>query len=899
MRRSLGDAIYRVLLFAFSGDTRRRTGDDMALQFADERRQLAGRPIALLRLWVRAAADALWHGLLDRAGVRTTLSFPVRSTNMDELRPGRVSRGAAFLREAITRDVRLAVRRLRLAPGFTLVAALTLALGIGANTAIFSVVYGVLLKPLPFPESDRVVGVFHVWEGRRAVFSPPNFLDMQKRVTTLSAVGAYDTGGVVLTGAGDPASVINATVSHGFFETLAVGPARGRTFRADENEPGKANVAILSHRLWQSRFGGRDDIVGRMITLDSKSYQVVGVMPAGFVWPLDAELWTPVEYDETFRSTNRGAWYLGVIGRLAPGATLTQAKAELDTIGKQLEQEFAANAKLAMTVHPLLDSIVGDTRRALTVLLAAVGFVLLIACANVANLLLARASARSSEMSVRMALGAGRLQLARQLIVESVALASIGGLVGVAIAYWGTNALVAARPADIPRLSTLGMDPTVVGFAALATLGTGLIFGLIPAVQASRRRIGESLQERGRSGGTGRRGQRTRNVLVVAEIALALILLTGAGLLIRSFDRLSRVDPGFVIGEAATFSIRLPASYDNDEKRIAFHAALRERLEALPGVTGVAAVLALPPGDSNFNLSFTVAGRPAPKPGEEPSLEVRLADDRYFDVMGIPVRRGRVFAAADRAGSTPVAVITESAARQYFAGEDPIGKRIVLGWRRGGAGVSGEVVGVVGDVKAFGLDQDAPPQIYLPMAQVAVNTMAFVVRTAGDAKVALQPARQAVAAINPDLPVNALATLEDHVRVSLAEQRFYMTILALFAAVALILSGVGIFGVLSYLVAQRTREFGVRIALGARPGAVVALVLRRAVGLAALGIALGGVGAYQLATLLQALLFELSATDPWTFAAAAAGLFAIAMVAAWIPAYRATRVDPVTALRAS
>jgi putative ABC transport system permease protein len=905
-RPTFGDTLYRLLLRAYPRATREAQASEMADQFADERRGLTGRPVRLAALWCRASADVLWHGLLERLSVRPTVTSAPRRQFMDPTsvdRPGPGSRLRRFVLEGLTRDVRLATRRLAGSPAFLVVAVVTLALGIGANTAIFSVVNGVLLKPLPFPQSDRLVVLYQVDrnEGRNiAAFSPPNFLDVEQQTKTLASAAAFDTGRYVLTGAGDPTSLAGAEVTSHFFQTIDARPIYGRTFTPEENLPANASSVVLGYGLFQRRFGGDPGIVGRTITIDAVPRRVVGVMGPGFAFPFEAELWMPVPYNEAFGPANRGAWYLTAFGRLAPGATLDQASSELATIASALEAAYPAhNAKVGMAAGPLLDEVVGDSRRALLLMLSAVGLVLLIACANVANLLLARASARQDEMAVRVALGAGRAVLVRQLLVESLLVACAGGAAGLGLAAIGTRVLVAMRPANIPRLGDIGLDATVVAFTFGATLVTGILFGLVPALQVSRRPLSDAMRERGRTGTGGRRGQRTRSGLVIAEMALAVILLSGAALLVRSFARLNHVDPGFTVGEAVTFNLNVPdVKYSDDAQRMAFYDRLLERLRAVPGVDDAGAVLSVPPGPQILDLSFSVEGRPAANPGEEPTLEVRVADARYFKVMKIGLVRGRLFTADDREGTTPVALLTESAARKYFAAEDPIGKKITLGWRRHAVRVSGEVVGVVRDVKSLGLDQAAPPQIYVALAQVPTSSMAFVVRTSVPAAGMISTVTRAVAEIDPNLPVDRPGTLAERVSGSIAEQRFYMLLLALFAGVALALAAVGIFGVLSYLVTQRTREIGVRIALGARPGEVVNLILRRALLLAGTGVVGGLAVAFALAGAMRSMLFDLSPTDPVSFGLAAVGLLAVAAFAAWVPARRATSVDPLVALRA-
>lgn len=893
-----GDRVYAWLLRAFPRHVRDTVGADMLALVHAKRQAAAGRPLALARVWIAATVDALWHGLLSRAGASAGLTTTTWSHHMQNLLDVLRAIPAVVSRESIG-DLRLAIRRLRAAPGFTCVALVTMALGIGATTAIFTVVNAVLLTPLPFPQSDRLVGVFHVWEGARVEMAPPNFLDLESRTTQLSHVAAYNTGGMTVTNAGDPARLMGVNVSGHFFDVLATPPHLGRTLMSADNEPGHTDVAVLSYPLWQSRFGGRADIIGQHITLDGRAREVVGVMPQHFSWPEASELWVPAEYDDAFRRTNRGAWYMDVIGRLAPGVTPAQADAEVHGIGAQLEQEYPVNKNVGMTAQPLLETVVSATRPALLVLQGAVALVLLIACVNVANLLLARAAAREAEFAVRAALGAGRIRLARQLLIESLLLAGLGAALGLALAVAATRALVALAPAALPRLGGVHIDGTVVLFTAAVAVITGVIFGLVPAQQAARATLTDTMRERSASSPGGARGRRTRSALVVVELALAVLLLIGAGLLVRSFARLTNVDPGFDPSRGATFALRLPeTAYDSDEKRALFYDTLKTSLTHLPGVTDAAAVLSVPPAPTHFELNFSVEGWPPPKPGEAPTLEIRIADDKYFPLMGIPVLRGRGFAGADRLGAPPVVVLTESAVRRYFPNDDPIGKRILLSWHREkGDSIGGEVVGVVADVHSFGLDEDAPPQIYLALAQVPLESMAFVVRTARDPADTLTALREAVHRADPNLPVTRLETLEEHVSRSVAERRFYVLLLSVFAAVALVLAAVGIFGVLSYLVSQRHREIGIRMALGADRGSVVRLVLRQAMTSAVSGIAIGLVGAFALTGYMTSMLFELTATDPMTFTSVAATLLAVSLIAAWLPTLRAVRVNPTTALR--
>jgi putative ABC transport system permease protein len=798
-------------------------------------------------------------------------------------------------------DLTYALRRLVKAPGFTFVAVLTLALGIGANSAIFSVVNGVLLKPLPYPESDRLVGVYHVTEGERAVMSGPNFTDVARMSQSLENVAAVSTSRAILTGEGEPARLATAEVTASLFNVLRVRAALGRTFNADENTPGKTNVVILSHGLWQQRFGGDASVIGRRITLDGVKREVVGVMPGGFSYPAERQAWLPLEFDQSFVATQRSAWYLYVVGRLKPGVTPEQSAAEVETIGRNLAKQYPdANGEIGMTTYPLLEAMVGDIRGAVLVLLGAVGFVLLIACTNVANLLLARAAARESEIAVRTALGAGRGRLVRQLLTESLLLSIIGAGVGLLLAVWGVDLLVRLKPAGIPRLDNVRVDGIVIAFTLVIAGVTGVLFGLVPAFTATHG-VSASLKESGRGAVTSRAGARVRGALVVAELALAVMLLAGAGLLMRSFARLQAVDPGFRVELGLTFDLTLPdARYEADATRIAFFDQLLPRLRALPGVRSASAVLGLPLSGLQFVISFTVAGRPPVPPAQQPAMQVRVATPDYFSAIGIPVKRGRAFTEDDKEGTPRVVLITESAARQFFPGEDPIGKTIRLGWGKGPGrpNAGGEVVGIVGDVKDAGLNEPDPPQIYLPYRQWTVGSISVLLKTSVPPTSIAEAARAQVYAIDPNLPLSNVTTLEGILAKSISQQRFYALLLAIFAGVALVLAAIGIFGVLSYAVAQRTREIGIRMALGAQGRSVVALIVREAMVLVVGGVILGTAAALFLSDTMTKMLFSITPTDPATFASVAGVLIGVALLAAYIPARRATRVDPIVALRA-
>ncbi|HEX7049883.1 MAG TPA: ABC transporter permease [Longimicrobiales bacterium] len=813
--------------------------------------------------------------------------------------------------DTLLQDIRYALRTLRRAPGFTAVAVLTLALGIGANTAIFSVVNGVLLHPLPYPEPDRLVGVYQLWQGDRAVMTPANFRDVRQQATgadgtsspVLEEMAPYYRSDFTLTGSGDPVRLQGVEVGAGFFDVLGVAPVLGRTFRPDENEPGRTRVAILSHRLWQQRFGAEPEIIGRVIRLDGNPYEVVGVMPEGFSFPAERDVWTPIEYDAEFMSENsRGAWYLSVVGRLAPGVSEEQAASRVAAIGRRLEKAYPqVNTNVGMTVLSLHDAMVGDVRTALWVLLGAVGFVLLIACANVANLLLARAASREGELAVRAALGAGRGRLIRQLLTESLILGALGGAAGLLLAVWGTGFLVALQPRNVPRLDEVTVDGTVIAFTAAIALLTGLLFGLVPALQTARTELAATLREGGRGALAAKGSARVRNALVVAEMALAVILLAGAGLLINSFARLQRVDPGFRAEGALAFRLSLPGvAYNEESARAAFYDRLIERLEALPGVRSAGAIMALPLSGFSFTFTFNVEGREPAQPGSDQSLQTRVVTPGYFRTMGIPLLRGRAFTAQDRADAPQVVLISESAVRRYFPDEDPIGRRITLGWGRGPGrpNVGGVIVGVVGDVKQFELAEEQSAVVYVPHAQVPVGGMTLVVRTAVPPLTLAGAVRREVGALDADLPIAELRTLEQLVARSISQPRFYMLLLAVFAGVALALAAIGTFGVMTYAVAQRTREIGIRMALGADPGSVRRLVVGRALALAATGLGVGLLGALALTRLLGSLLYGVTATDPLTYGAVALTLIGVAFLAGYLPARGATRVDPTVALRA-
>ncbi len=800
--------------------------------------------------------------------------------------------------ETLIQDVGYSLRRLRKGPGFAVVAVATLALGIGANAAIFSAVNAILLRPLPYAEPDRLVVVNHVWKGQPAVVSPQNFLDFEQETKSFDALAVYDTDSATLTGRGEPVQLATGETSAAFFDVLRVTPAVGRAFRPGENEPGQNRVVVLSQGLWRERFGSDPSVVGQDVVLDGMPHTIVGVAPAGFDFPRGRALWRPLEYDKRFRTQSRGAWYLSAIGRLRASASAESARAEADTIGARLAAAYPdANEGVGLTVRPLHEAMVGKVRTPLFVLLGAVGLVLLIACANVANLLLSRAATREGELAVRAAMGAGRGRLVRQLLTEASVLGVLGAAAGLVVAAWAGDLILALQPRDVPRLDEIGLDRVVVAFTVACALVTTVFFGTLPALLATRRSSAVALREGGRGLLSGR-GGRLRRGLAVAEMALAVTLLAGAGLLLRSFAQLSQVDPGFQPDSVLVFHLGLPdGRYAEGPSRTVFYRRALETLSALPGVQSAAATMAVPLRGFDFSFSFAVDGRPEVPPAQQPSLETRVVTASYFRTLGIPVVKGRGFAETDDASSPPVAIISREAARRHFAGQDPIGQRIRLGWGPPGHSVGGSVVGVVGDVKEAGLDEQHPAEIYLPYAQKPVGGMDVVLRTTVPPLSLAAVVRGAVHDLDPDLPVARIETLSRIVAASIAQPRFYTLLLTAFAGTALFLAALGLFGVISVGVSQRTREIGVRIALGARSADVLGLVLREAATLAVLGIAVGLVAALALSRTLSTLLFNLSPTDPLAFAAAPLVLLLTAVVAALLPARRAARVDPIEALR--
>ncbi len=800
-----------------------------------------------------------------------------------------------YMRE-LRQDIEYALRMLRRAPGFTAVALTTLALGIGANSAIFSVVQGVLLAPLPFNDADRLYRVTTLYpDGTPYPLSPPDFMSVREHTRTLEQVEAYSGGVYTMLGAGEPREVRGTNVSDGLLGLLGLPVALGRTPVPGENQPGRAGVAVLDHGFWQRQFGGDRSVLGRTVTIAGAPVEIVGVLAPGARLLDDAEIYTPLVYNDTFSAgtaKGRRGEFLTVIGRARPGMALAQVDDDLRRIGTQLQAEFRdTNDTLTFNARSLNDVILGDVRRPLLVLLGAVGFVLLVACANVANLLLARASARQAELAVRSALGAGRVRLLRQLLTESAVLGLAGGMAGLGIAYLATRALVAMQPADLPRLEEVGVNAVVISFTLAIALATSLAFGVLPALQFSGTRLPNALRESTRGYGGGG-GQRMRAALVVAEMALAVVLLVGAGLLVRSFIQLTRVNPGFRAEQALSFRVTLQGEkYRQDGPTRIRVAEFEERLRALPGVGAVAATSVLPLSGRGSMVGFAVEGAPPPPPNVNPEIAVASATPDYFRAIGAPLRRGRPFTDQDHTEAPRVVIANEAAVRRWFADQDPLGKRVNTN------GVAREVVGIVADVLQRSPAEPAVPMLFVPFAQRTIRSVKIVVRATGDPAALATAIRTEIRALDPDLAIADITPMRQLVMRSMARPRFYTSLLSLFAAVALALAAIGVFGVTSYAVAQRAREISIRMALGAVPGDVLRMIVGRALGLSAAGIVVGLIAALALGRFIQGQLFGVTLFDPVTLGSVALALGASAALASFLPARRATKFDPASALR--
>jgi len=801
-------------------------------------------------------------------------------------------------------DLRFALRQLRKSPGFTLIAVITLALCIGANTAIFSVVNAVLLRPLPYPHSEQLVRVFGSQpQLALAPSSPANFLEWKEENQVFERIGTYVGQGFNLLGGDKPERVIGARVSADLLPLLGVQPALGRLFTNDEDQEGRGQVVIVSHDFWRSRFGGGPNIVRQTITLNDRPYTVIGVMPPGFAFPSTrTQVWVPIAFNAAERKT-RDTNFIDVIARLKPGVSIEQARANMNAVARsQTERYPKTNTGVGVKVVSLQEHIVGNVRPMLVVLLGAVAFVLLIACANVANLLLARAAARQREMAIRGALGASRSRVVRLLLTESVLLAVVGGAFGLLLAFWSLGLLVSLKPANLPRLAEIGVDRTVFLFTLAVSVVTGLLFGVAPALQVSKMDLNEGLKESSLGGTDSPRRHRLRALLVVSEVALSLVLLVGAGLMIRSFSRLLAVDPGFKADHVLTAFVSLPVSkYPKREEQTAFFDRLLERLRNVPGVSAAGLVTDIPLYGGS-STGFDVDGRPEALPGQRPMTDYRLINADYFAAMGMKLVKGRAFSRYDTEAAPGVVIINETMATRFFAGEDPIGRRLDLS---GDPKDLRDIVGVVGDVRNYGVDEEVKPEVYVPFLQSApdylsgvVSAVTIVVRSAIEPTALAAALREQVQALDKDQPVSELRTMEWYLADYMAQRRFNMLLLGAFAGVALVLAAVGIYGVIAYTVTQRTHEMGIRIALGAKGGDILRLVFRNAMATTLTGIALGLSAAFALTRLLRSLLYQVSPTDPVVFAAIPLLLLSVAVIATYLPARRATLVDPIEALRA-
>ncbi len=802
-------------------------------------------------------------------------------------------------------DLAFALRTLLRAPAFTIVAALTLALGIGANTAIFSVVRGILLRPFPFPNPDQLVMVAGagVKDARNDAVSAANAQDWRAQNKSFTDMAVINTHGSVLTDAGDPEMIQGVKVSPGFFGILGARPLAGRlVFNEAEGAFHGEKAVVINEDLWRSRFGASASTLGSMITLDNERYKVIGIVPRDEAWPRSMMLWTTFGFDPQELAQGRGGIYLSVLARMKPGVTLTAARADMETVAHRLFAQYPdENAHVAETAHviPLQEWVTGPLRTPLLVLLGGVGFVLLIACSNVANLLLVRGVGRSSELAVRTALGAGRGRLVRQLVTESVVLALAGGMGAIVVAVAGTKLLIKAAPKGIPRLDSIHIDIVVLAVTLAISLVVGVVFGLIPALQLVRPDVAKTLREGGRSLGTRAGSNRARRALVIAEVALSVMLLAGAGLLIRSFSRLMDVDPGFRTEHSVHFGLSLPrAKYPTQALRATFMTNLLERVRALQGVQSAGASFGMPLTPFGFMLTFTITGRPPVRPADQPAASIRMATPGYFKAMGIGMVRGRDFTDADRIGAPKVLLITQAAANKFFPGEDPLGKTIEFGMSEDDNTMGGQIVGIVKDVKQSSLVRPAEPQYWIPYAQYPMTSFNVVMHTKGDPMAVIAEARRAVHDLDPGLAVAQVKTLDQIVAEAVSQPRFYMTLLTVFAALALVLCAIGIYGVIAYLVSQRAREIGIRIALGATSNNVVAMIVREGTVMVGIGLACGVGGALALTRLMSALLFDTQPSDPTTYVVVIMTLALVALVASSVPALRAARVDPALAMRA-
>ena len=802
----------------------------------------------------------------------------------------------------LLQDLRYAVRTLIKRPGFVVIAVATLALGIGASTSIFTVVNAALLRGLPYKSPDRL---YHLWEKTpqqefsKREFSYPDYQDYQQN-SVFESLAAYTGGGAILSGSGEPESLNAQRVSANFFSVLGVDPFMGRTFQTDEDKQGGPKVTVLTYGLWQRRFGGDSGVVGRALTINGDSYTVIGVLPASFQFALrPADLWLPYQPTQN-QLTRRYLHGTNLIARLKPGVTAEQAQSEVSLIASRIEQQNGqSHANTVARVVPLQEEVIGAVKPILLVLLAAVGFVLLIACANVASLLLTRSLARQKEVAIRSALGASRWRVIRQLLTESLVLSIVGGLAGLIIAYWGTPALVATLPQTqlnaMPFLKSLQLDASILAFSFGLSLLTGLLFGLAPALQSSRLDLNEVLKEGGRNASAGV-GQRLRGAMVITEIALAVVLLVGAGLMMKSMLRLLQTNVGFKTQNLLTMTVILPAAkYTEASQRVNFIDQLKRRIESLPGVAGAGTVNILPLNGGN-TTRFYVDGDPVPAAGQETEANIRTVNDSYFQTLGVPLIAGRLFDERDLPDRSQVVIIGKNIADRIFAGRNPVGRKLKY------AGVEApplEIVGVVGDVKITGLDEAVRPVLYYPYRQGGGPFNNLVVRTNGDPTALTNSVRNEIRTLESEAAILNVRSMDEMIAQTPASfmRRFPALLIGIFAGVALLLASIGIYGVVSYSVSQQTHYIGVRMALGAKPSDILKMIMRQGLLLAVAGVGIGVVAALGLMRLLRTLLFEVGTTDLATFGIVSVTLFLVALLACFLPARRATKVDPLVALR--
>jgi putative ABC transport system permease protein len=807
--------------------------------------------------------------------------------------------GGEVTLESFAQDVRYGVRMLRRNPGFTSIAVLALALGIGANTAMFSVIEAVLLRPLPYNDTKELVRVASTWErdGVTATYSssPPDFFDWRDQSRSFASMFAYQIGENALTGRGEAKRVRTVMTTAEMFATLQVRPVLGRGFLAEENRKSANHVVVLSHSLWQAEFGGAADALDKTIELDSEPYTIIGVMPAGFQFPLTgSDAYMPIGFDEKVM-TQRGAHYLHVLGRLRSGVSVAQANEDLGGIMAELRRLYPdKDGKWGVHADRWSSALVAEIRPALQVLLGAVGLVMLIACANISNLLLARAAARRRELAMRRALGAGRLRLVRQMLTEGLLLALLAGGASLLLAHWALLSIVSFGPRDIPRIDNVGLNTAVLAFTLAISVLSALLFGLIPALRSASPEASALVKS---AAWSSREAGRARNALLIAEVALSMMLLAGAGLLIRSFIGLRSLSPGFDPNGVLTLNVSVPdAHYKNSSALQSYWDEVLIQVRGWPGVTSVGLVNELPMSGDDFSSSFRVEGRTVPEK-DEPSAELRAATPDYFRTLAIPLKGGRMFTDADRLGGRRVLLISQTAARMFFPGGDAIGQNLRFGARGGYEENKGEIVGIVGDVHYFGVDAPVPPMFYVSLAQAGLDGASVVIRTAGSPAALGPSARKVIQRIDRDALVSEAMPMETLVSGALGQRRFYMMLLGAFAALALVLAAVGLYGVISYSVTQRTQEIGIRMALGAARKEVLAMVMRQGLRFAAVGLAVGLVLSMILSRALKSLLVGVSTTDPLTLVVTAAVLLLVTVLACYLPARRAMRVDPMVALR--